>query len=111
MPHRKTLIASGIFALSVILNKTITMLNDTVKCIVYSGKSTLELCFETPKQRVKAAKCFILYRFLRWFHHTDGKHCAFCLTCGDKALGRRANDLTKIAGNFAIISSHYYVLI
>ena len=33
------------------------------------------------------------------------------LTCGDKALGRRANDLTKIVGNFAIISSHYYVLI
>ena len=105
MSHRKTLIASGIFALSVILNKTFTMLNDK------ENKSALELCFETPKQRVKPAKCFIVYRLLRWFHHTDGKHCAFCLTYGDKALGRRANDLTKIAGNFAIISSHYYVLI
>ena len=80
-------------------------------CIVYSGKSALELCFETPKQRAKPAKCFIVCRLLRWFHLTDGKHCTFCLTCGDKALGRRANDLTKIVGNFAIISSHYYVLI
>ena len=81
-------------------------------CIVYSGKSALELCFKTPKQHVKPAKYFIVYRLLRWFHHTDGTHFfAFCLTCGDKALGRRANDLTIIAGNFAIISSHYYVLI
>ena len=69
-------------------------------CIVYSGKSALELCFETPKQHVKPTECFIVQRLLRWFHHTDRKHCAFCLTCGDKALGRRANDLTKIAGNF-----------
>ena len=80
-------------------------------CIVYSGKNALELCFETPKHRVKPAKCFIVYRLLRWFYHTDGKHCTFCLTYGDKALGRRADDLTKIARNFAIISSHYYVLI
>ena len=72
-------------------------------CIVYSGKSALELCFETPKQRAKPSKCFLVYRLLRWFHLTDGKHCAFCLTCGDKALGSRANDLTKIVGNFAII--------
>ena len=80
-------------------------------CIVYSGKSALELCFETPKQRAKLSKCFLVYILLRWFHLTDAKHCAFCLTCGDKALGSRANDLTKIVGNFAIISSHYYVLI
>ena len=74
-------------------------------CIVYSGKSALELCFETPKQRAKPAKCFIVYRLLRWFHLTAGKHRAFCLTCGDKALGRRANDLTKITGNLEIIST------
>ena len=84
-------------------------------CIVSSGKSALELCFETPKQRAKPSKCFLVYRLLRWFHLTDGKHRAFCLTCGDKALGSRANDLTKIAGNFGIISSliffFYYLLI
>ena len=78
---------------------------------MYSGKSALELCFKTPKERVKPAKCFIVYRLFRWFHRTDGKRCGFCLTCGDKALGRRANDLTKIAGNFEVISSHHYVLI
>ena len=33
-----------------------------------------------------------------------------CLTCGDEAVGRRANDFTRI-GTFEIISSHYYVLI
>ena len=75
MSHRKTLVASGISVLSVILNKTFTMLNDKGICIVYSGKS------------------------------------AFCLTCGDKALGRKANAVTKIAGNFEIISSHHYLLI
>ena len=80
-------------------------------CIVCSGKSALELCFETPKERAKPAKCFIVYRLLRWFHLTDEKHCTFCLTCGDKALRRGANDLTKIVENIAIISSHYYVLI
>ena len=70
-------------------------------CIVYSDKSALELCFETPKQRAKPAKCFIVYRLLRWFHLTDGKHCTFCLTCGDKALGRRANkNSRKFRNNF-----------
>ena len=34
-------------------------------CIVYSGKSAFELCFKTPKERVKPAKCFIVYRLLR----------------------------------------------
>ena len=28
-------------------------------------------------------------------YETFNRHCAFCLTCGNKALGRRANDLTK----------------
>ena len=60
MSHRKTLVASGISVLSVILNKTFTMLNDKGICIVYSGKSALELCFKTPKERVKPAKCFIV---------------------------------------------------
>ena len=38
------------------------------------------------------------------------KRCALCLTCGAEALGRRANDFTRI-GTFEIISSHYSVLI
>ena len=65
MSRRKTLVASGISALSVILNKTFIMLNDKEICIVYSGKGALELCFKTPKEHMKPAKCFIVYRLLR----------------------------------------------
>ena len=38
------------------------------------------------------------------------KRCAFCLTCGDEAAGRKTNNFTRI-GTFEIISNHYYVLI
>ena len=64
MSHRKTLIASGISALSVILNKTFTMLNNRRKCIVYSGKSAPKQCFKIPTEYVMPAKCFIVYKLL-----------------------------------------------
>ena len=64
MSHRKTLIASGISALSVILNKTFTMLNNRRKCIVYSGKSAPKQCFKIPTEYVTPAKCFIVYKLL-----------------------------------------------
>ena len=51
-----------------------------------------------------------MHKLSGWFYHADGKSCALCLTCGDEAVGRRANDFTRI-GTFEIISSHYYVLI
>ena len=86
------------------------MLNKGEKCIVYSGKSAPKLCFKTPTECVKPAKCFVVHKLSGWFYHTDGKSCALCLTCGDEAVGRRANDFTRI-GTFEIISSHYYVLI
>ena len=86
------------------------MLNKRGKCIVYSGKNAPKLCFKTPTVCVKPAKCFIVHKLSGSFYHTDGTSCALCLTCGDEAVGRRANDFTRI-GTFEIISSHYYVLI
>ena len=79
------------------------------KCIVYSGKSAPKLCFKTPTECMKPAKCFIVHKLSGWFYPTDGKRCA-CLTCGDIAVGRKTNDFTRI-GTFEIISSHYCVLI
>ena len=62
-----------------------------------------------------------MHKLSGWFYQTDGKSCALCLTCGDEAVGRRANDFTRIGkkkkkkkkriGTFEIISSHYYVLV
>ena len=85
------------------------MLNKGEKCIVYSGKSAPKLCFKTPTECVKPAKCFIVHKLSGWFYQTDGKSCALCLTCGDEAVGRRANDFIRI-GTSEIISSHYSVL-
>ena len=48
-----------------------------------------------------------MHKLSGWFYHTDGKSCALCLTCGDEAVGRRANDFTRI-GTFEIISSHWF---
>ena len=50
-------------------------------------------------------KCFIVQKLSGWFYHTDGKRCAFCLTCGNKPLEIRTNDFTRI-GTFEIILSH-----
>ena len=86
------------------------MLNKGEKCIIYSGKSAPKLCFKTPTECVKPAKCFIVHKLWGLFYHKDGTSCDLCLTCGDEAVGRRANDFTRI-GTFEIISSHYYVLI
>ena len=94
----------------IFLNKTFTMLNNGGKFIVYSGKSAPEMCFKTPTECVKQAKCFILHKLSGWIYHKDGKRRAFCLTCGDKAVGRKLNGFTRTA-TFQIISSHYYVLI
>ena len=84
------------------------MLNKGEKSIVYSGKSAPKLCFKTHTECVKPAKCFIVHKLSGWFYQTDGKSYALGLT--DEAVGRRANDFTRI-GTFEIISSHYYVLI
>ena len=86
------------------------MLNKGEKFIVYSGKSAPKLCFKTPTECVKPTKCFIVHKLSGWFYHTDGKSYAICLTCGDEAVGRRANDFTRI-GTFEIVSSYYYVLV
>ena len=40
-------------------------------------------------------KCFIVQKLSGWFYHTDGKRCAFCLTCGKKPLEIRTNDFTS----------------
>ena len=48
----------------IFLHKTFTMLNNRGKCIVYSGKSAPKLCFKTPTECVKPAKCFIVHKFL-----------------------------------------------
>ena len=84
------------------------MLNKGEKCIVYSGKSAPKLCFKTPTECVKPAKCFIVHKLSGCFYQK--KRCALCLTCGAEAVGRRADDFTRI-GTFEIISSHYSVLI
>ena len=34
------------------------MLNNGGKCTVYSGKSAPKICFKTPTECVKPAKCF-----------------------------------------------------
>ena len=86
------------------------MLNKGEKCIVYSGKSAPKICFKTLTECVKPAKCLIVHNLSGWVYHTDGKRCAFCLTCGDEAVARKTNDFTRI-GTFEIISSYYYVLI
>ena len=70
------------------------------KCIVYSGRSASKLCF-----KLLLPKCFIVQKLSGWFYHTDGKRCAFCLTCGNKPLEIRTNDFTRI-GTFEIILSH-----
>ena len=92
------------------LEQTFDMLNKGEKCIVYSRKGAPKLWFKTPTVCVMPTKCFIVHKLSGWFSHTDGKSCALCLTCGDEAVGRRANDFTRI-GTFEIISSHYSVLI
>ena len=94
----------------IFLNKTFTMLNNRGKCIVYSGKSAPKLCFKTPTECVKPAKCFIAHKLSGWFYHTDGKRCAFFLTSSNEAVGRGTNDFIRI-GTFEIISSHCYLFL
>ena len=55
------------------------------KLIVYSDKSAPKICLKTPTECVKPTKYFIVHKLSGWFYHTDGKRCAFCLTCGKKS--------------------------